>query len=170
VTVGFVGGVGLRKGAPYFFQAAKRFSPDRVKFVMLGGVQLNEKAVSENKGAVEIIPHAPRSEVAAWLAKFDLIYFPTTCEGSAYALMEAMATGLPIVTSPNSGTVARHDKEGYLCPYSDIDAAVGYIEKLASDENLRLDMGRAAAERYRAFDLANYVRQLQTLFRNLIGP
>lgn len=169
LTVGFVGQVILRKGVPYFMQMAKRFPKDKVRFIMLGMPNLTETALAELRQHVEVQP-APRSEVPAWLARFDLIYFPTTCEGSAYALMEAMATGLPIVTSPNSGTVARQGIEGFLCPYDDLDAAAGYIDRLLTNKDLRLSMGKAAAQRYRLFNMDKYTHDLAHLMNQLAAP
>src|SRR5262249_14490715 len=145
-TIGFVGTVGLRKGTPYFAEVARRFPRDKVRFVMIGPCTLTTYGLEQIRPAVEV-HHAPRLDVPKWLAAFDLIYFPTTCEGSAYALMEAMASGLPIVTSPNSGTVARHGIEGFLCAYDDLDAATAHIDRLISNDSLRLEMGSAAAER-----------------------
>jgi len=168
LTVGFVGQVNLRKGTPYFMQMAKRFPKNKVRFVMIGNPAITDAALAELRQHVDV-QSAPRSEVPTWLARFDLIYFPTTCEGSAYALMEAMATGLPIVTSPNSGTVARHGIEAFLCPYDDLDTASSHIERLLADRDLRLTMGKAAADRYRLFNLEKYTRDLAHLMEQLVG-
>lgn len=170
LTVGFVGAVNLRKGAPYFFQVARRFSPRHVRFVMVGPVGLNPRHVQENQGGVELVGGVGRSEVTKWLEQFDVFFFPSTCEGSALSIMEAMAAGLPVVTSPNSGTVARHGIEGFLAPYDDIDAYAGYLEKLAADEPSRLAMGRAAAARHAECDLANYADGYRRLFEELLNP
>jgi glycosyltransferase involved in cell wall biosynthesis len=169
LKVGFVGQVGLRKGVPYFSQVASRFSPNEVQFYLVGHSLLTPEA-ARNVAAHATITSALRSEVPRYLAEFDLIYFPTTCEGSAYALMEAMATGLPVVTSPNSGTVARHGIEGFLCPYDDIDAATEYIHMLVRDEELRLNMGRAARARYLQFGMSNYSACLAAMCRDLLSP
>jgi len=167
VKVGFVGQINLRKGVPYFVEVAKRFPRDQVQFTLIGTPALTGTAMAEVRKHVDAFP-VVRSQVPAQLAGFDLIYFPTTCEGSAYALMEAMATGLPVVTSPNSGTVARHGQEGFLCPYDDLDAAAGYIERLVRDAALRLHMGRAARQRYLEFSLTHYSAALAKLCRQLV--
>jgi hypothetical protein len=168
MVVGFVGAVCLRKGAPYFMEVALRFDPAKVRFVMVGPVLLNDSAVVKNKGPVEVVGRAPRAEMGRWLEKFDAIFFPSTCEGSAYALMEAMATGLPLVTSPNSGTVARHGQEGFIAAYDDIEAYSGYLKRLSEDPAMRLEMGRAARRRYEDFQLDRYSRDLGQLFRRLM--
>lgn len=161
ITIGFMGTVGLRKGIQYFTETAKRLAqPRKVRFVAVGPVDLSELAVNEVSKHVQLVGKVPRSESIDWFKKFDMFYFPSTCEGSAYVLMEAMATGLPIVTSPNSGTVARHGKEAFIAPYDAIDDHVAYLERLIDDRELRLSMGRSAAAYYKSFDLEAYSRRL----------
>ena len=60
VTVGFVGAVGLRKGAPYFFEVARRLASPALRFVMVGPVQLDAKIAAEKKGPVELVGVVPR--------------------------------------------------------------------------------------------------------------
>ena len=114
ITVGFVGSVGLRKGAPYFFEVAKRLASERVRFVMVGPILLDKQIINRYKGPVEIIGPVPWLDVGRWLERFDIFYFPSTCEGSAGAVNEAMASALPVVTTPNSGSTVRDGVEGYL--------------------------------------------------------
>jgi glycosyltransferase involved in cell wall biosynthesis len=88
--------------------------------------------------------------------------------------MEAMATGLPIVTSPNSGTVARDGEEAFIAPYDAIDQHVALLERLIADRDLRVEMGRSAARSYRQFDMEAYSKRLteviHTTVQNRAGP
>lgn len=168
MQVGFVGAVGLRKGAPYFFEVARHFRPDRVQFHMIGAVTLRPEIVAKEKGNVFVHGPVPRSQLPEWMRKFDAILFPSTCEGSAYALMEAMATGLPVVTSPNSGTVARHGIEGFIAPYDAIEQYVHHIESLATNPTLRMQMGQAARQRYEECSIDNYSNGLAKLFTDML--
>lgn len=168
VTVGFVGKVSLRKGVPYFFEVAKRFSAKDVRFVMVGPVGIDAQIAKDNQGDVELMGSVPRTQVAEQLEKFDMILFPSTCEGSAGALMEAMAMGLPIVTSLNSGTVVRDGHDGFICDYDDIDAMVERIERLAGDAELRLKMGRDARASVEQYNLDWYGEALGWMFRGLM--
>lgn len=168
VTVGFVGAVNLRKGAPYFIEVAKRLKARALRFVMVGPNQLEQPVVDKHTGFVEIVGPVPRSEVANWLRQFDMILFPTTCEGSATALMEAMATGLPVVTSPNSGTVARNGTESFITAYDQVEEMASYVERLASDANLRHEMGLAGRRRVESFGIDWYAGEIGPLFRRLL--
>ena len=170
LIVGFVGAIGLRKGAPYFLRVAERFKAKGVRFVMIGPIELNRNVLTEYQGEVEILGPVPRSKINEWYSRFDLFFLPTTCEGSASALMEAMASKMPVVTSPNSGTVARHGVEGFISRYDEIDAFASHIETLLRDEELRLSMGEAARRRYEEFNINSYSASYARLFRQLINP
>jgi glycosyltransferase involved in cell wall biosynthesis len=168
VTVGFVGTVGLRKGTPYFIEVARRFDRRDVRFVMVGAIRLSAKGVKRARQFVDLIGPVPRSAVREWLARFDLFYFPSTCEGSAGAVMEAMAAGLPVITSPNSGSVVRDGQEGYVVPYDDLDQAEARIASLVADQALRRRLGDAARQRAGVHDLNWYSAKLATLISELL--
>jgi glycosyltransferase involved in cell wall biosynthesis len=143
ITVGFVGSVNLRKGTPYFFEVARRFDPAKVRFVMIGPVGIASAAAATYRGPVELVGSVPRSEIRQWLARFDIFFFPSTCEGSAGAVAEAMSSALPIVTSPNSGTAVVHGQSGFIHPYDDIDHYAESIRTLAENADMRRQFGIA---------------------------
>jgi tetrahydromethanopterin S-methyltransferase subunit B len=170
ITIGFMGSVGIRKGIQYFTEAAKRLArPGRVRFVAVGPVELSDLGARAASEHVTLVGKVPRSETLDWFRRFDIFYFPSTCEGSAYVLMEAMATGLPIVTSPNSGTVARHGQEAFISAYDAIDEQVASLEKLIADRDLRLSMGASAARSYKSFDLDAYAGRLRDVVTDVMG-
>ena len=166
ITIGFVGSIGLRKGAPYFFEVAKRLASKRVRFVMVGPILLDNQVINHNKGTVEVIGPVPRIDVGHWLERFDIFYFPSTCEGSAGAVNEAMASALPVVTTPNSGSTVRDGKEGFLIAPDDVATACERIEELVHDAELRCSLGGAGRIRNKTFDLSWYSKALA---RHILG-
>jgi len=163
LVVGFVGEVGLRKGAPYFLQVAKRLAGESLRFVMVGKVRFNAKIQAEYAPYVDFIGPVPPTQVQTWLGRFDMMLFPSTCEGSAYSLIEAMATGLPVVTSPNSGSLVTHGKVGYIHPYDAVDALAASVEQLASDDALRQTMAHNARQCTLASNMDAYSGHLKAL-------
>lgn len=170
LTVGFVGTVNLNKGTPYFFEVAKRLSNRNVRFVMVGRNLLDQVKIEAHHGDVELIGPVPRSEVTRWLSLFDVFLFPATCEGSSGSVIEAMASGLPVVTSANSGTYARDGVEGFLRAYDNIEGLADCVARLLDDDTLRHTMGQAARQRVARFDLDHYSRQIAALFATLLNP
>jgi glycosyltransferase involved in cell wall biosynthesis len=168
VRVGFVGSVNLRKGTPYFFQVAKRFDPAKVQFTMVGPVSLIPEVAERERGAVELVGAVPRGQVEKHLSRFDIYFFPSTCEGCAGSVLEAMDTGLPIISTPNSGTIIREGIEGHLCAYDDIDGFERHIRRIAENPDLRLTMGLASRQRVESFSLKWYCNALGDLFRSMV--
>ncbi len=121
----------------------KNFDPAKVKFTMVGPLNIHPAAIKKYRGDVELPGAVPRSEIPAWLGRFDIYFFPSTCEGSAGSVIEAMSTGLPVVTSPNSGTVIDHGRSGFIFPYTAVDQYTQAIQKLSDDPALRIQMGTA---------------------------
>jgi glycosyltransferase involved in cell wall biosynthesis len=169
VTVGFVGSVLLRKGVQYLREVAKNLAGRNIKFVLVGNVHLTDTGRRLLAEHVELTGPVPRAQVRDWLNRFDIFCFPSTCEGSAGAVVEAMATGLPVVTSPNSGSLARDGIEGFVQPYDDVATMTDRIDRLASDAGLRQSMGRAARARVEAHNFAWYQSELEALFGRLLA-
>lgn len=167
VCVGFVGAVGSRKGTPYFLQVARRLAGENLRFVMVGPVEIADQAIAPFKDCVEFPGRVQRSQVASWFDRFDMILFPSTCEGSSGAVTEAMACGLPIVASHSSGAVIRDGVDGFIRDYDDIDALASCVERLAGDEELRLQMGAAARHRAEQLTLEAYGRGLNDVFTSV---
>jgi len=90
-----------------------------------------------------------RSDVADLLAASDLFVLPSLWEGLSMALLEAMATGLPIVASKVSGTVQAivPGEHGLLIPPGETEAIVNAIAQVLSDPDRARAMGLAAKRR-----------------------
>ncbi|BCP53480.1 glycosyl transferase [Kaistia sp. 32K] len=169
VRVGFVGGVSLRKGAPAFLEIARSFDPEIARFTMVGPVSLLPERLAPYRGRVQLTGGVPADGVRSWLESFDIFLFPSACEGSAGTVMEAMATGLPVVTTPNSGTPVRDGLEGYIHACGDVDAMKVSIERLIQNPDLRLRMGRAARQRVETMTIERYGEAWRTLLLRLTG-
>jgi glycosyltransferase involved in cell wall biosynthesis len=92
-------------------------------------------------------------------------------EGQPLAILEALAAGLPIVSTWHAGipdTV--HDREqGVLVAPGDTRALAGALTTLAADAGLRADLGRRARDRYRSgYTPARLDRDLVTLLREQV--
>jgi len=88
---------------------------------------------------------------AAAYQQADIFVFPSIEEGSALVTDEAMACGLPVVTTPNAGSVVRDGVEGFIVSIRDPDALAERIDQLRSDADLRREMGYAARTRATQF-------------------
>lgn len=167
-VVGFIGQIGLRKGAPYFLEVARKLA-GRARFVMVGPVAVSREISKTFHGAVELPGPVPRSQVRHWLEQFDILLFPSTCEGSPSSVAEAMLTGLPIVTSPNSGTLVRDGVEGFVAAYDDIPRLAESVRQLIDDPALRQRLGRQARARAMEHDLSAFSARLAAIMRQVLA-
>jgi glycosyltransferase involved in cell wall biosynthesis len=89
-------------------------------------------------------PPVPRAEVAAEMARADVLILPSLFEGSAVVAYEAQAAGLVLIQSANTGLVARHGKTGLVLPAVTAGAIREAVLALAHAPD-RLAAMRAAA-------------------------
>jgi glycosyltransferase involved in cell wall biosynthesis len=96
--------------------------------------------------------------VAAVMQDADALLFPSRSEGFPLVVIEAMANGLPVITTKDSSMpeAIEDGVSGILCPQDDVDAFVDACRRLAADPMLQQKMSDAArtkAKRVFSLDL-----------------
>lgn len=117
---------------------------------------------------VEFTGALNQTEVHALYAQADVFALPSFAEGIPVVLMEAMACGIPCVSSRITGIpeLIRTEHEGLLLTPSDAMALAQALSTLMDDAPLRLRMGQAARARIEAnFHLGHNIDHLSQLFR-----
>ena len=158
----FVGGLTQRKGIKYLLEAAKRAAIPNLELVCVGKKLGRDAAFAPYADFFRHVPHVPFHEVFALFRSADVFAYPSLHEGSAFASYEALASGLPVVCTPNTGSVVRDGTEGFLVPPRDIEALVERLRLLARDPDLRARMAKAARARAEDFTWAQYGDRLGT--------
>lgn len=159
----FAGEVGLRKGAPYLLEALGRLDRNLVEARLAGAVVLNRDRLSRYADRVQFLGPVPRSEMRDLFRWADVFVLPSVVEGSATVTYEALMSGLPVITTPNAGSVVQDGKSGRIVPVRDVDALATAIAEYAEDPAL-LERHRAGARDARAeADVTRYARDLCAL-------
>ncbi len=138
-----VGEVGLRKGSPYVVEAA-RLMEGAARFRMAGRVRVPDDVKQEISQWVELRGIVPRSQIVEEFRWADVFLLPSLCEGSATAVYEALAAGLPVITTENTGSVVRDGVEGFIVPVCDPEAIATAVRALADNPELRRSMSTNA--------------------------
>lgn len=161
LNVLFVGRASLPKGIRYLCDALRPFVGRRVKCRIAGLICVDERKLREYAPPnVELLGRVPRSEVARHYRWADAFCLPSLCEGSATVVYEALAFGLPVITTPNSGSIVRDGVEGFIVPMMDAEAIAAALEKLRTDESLLRRMSQAARQRASFGSLEAYGERL----------
>jgi glycosyltransferase involved in cell wall biosynthesis len=104
-----------------------------------------------------------RDDVPALLAAADLMLLTSDHEGFPNAVLEAMAAGVPVVTTPagDAGTVVEHGLTGYVVPATSPETMADRLVELASAPELRRRLGEhgraRAADQYEYRGLADRI-------------
>ena len=157
-----VGAVGLRKGAPYVLAAARQLK-GQAEFRWVGGVELFPAVAQCMAESIHLTGAIPSTQMTEHFQWADLFLLPSLCEGSATVTYEALGHCLPVICTPNTGSVVRDGKEGFVVPVRDAIAIAGRIERLAQDGGLRAQMAVNAKARAAEFTVAEYGRRLLSI-------
>jgi glycosyltransferase involved in cell wall biosynthesis len=155
----FVGQWLHRKGIRYIveaFQTLAREFPD-IQLTCVGtlvpAATVLESFPAEVRQRVIVKPEANRQEIFSFYRKADIFVFPTLFEGFSLALLEAMAAGLPIVTTPVAAALdtLQDGVDVLFVPIQDSHALEEAIARLLRDKAERQRLGesaRSAAQKY----------------------
>ena len=152
VTFLFVGMGSVRKGLPWLLDAWVHADIDG-RLVLAGGVSPDvEKHCGELLQREDIVCLPYVSDIGSVYRSADVFVFPSLEEGGPQVTYEAMAYGLPVVVSPmGAGAVARDGIDAIVCDPLDRDALCDALVRLASDRQLRVEMGGAGRTRANEF-------------------
>jgi glycosyltransferase involved in cell wall biosynthesis len=165
LNVLFAGQVGLRKGAPYFYQAAGVLPATRFHFRMVGPCLLSEHAARAISDRVALIGAVPRTAMAEQYRWADVLVLPSICEGSATVTYEALAAGVPVIATRNAGTVVRDGVDGFIVPARDHGAIAQKLELLYSDPDRLRQLSQNASARAREYTIEKYAERLLSVLR-----
>jgi len=157
-----VGQVGLRKGAPYALEVARAVGSE-IEFRWVGPVQIPASKASELASSVELTGSVARNEVRRHYEWADVFFLPSVCEGSATVTYEALAAGLPVVTTPAAGSQVRDGIDGFIVDAHDIEAACERLRRLRSDSSLLERMSSAALSAAASLTTESYKSRLLRL-------
>lgn len=173
VEILFTGGFGFRKGGEYILAALCELDKQNVKYHMTvvgdsnGSKPLLKKYSPSN---ITFVSTVPQDELKRYLADSDIYLFPSLCEGCASSGMEAMAAGLPVIATIESGLPIDDMVDGIIVSSKDTNEIVEKIKLLMSDESLRKSLGIHAAKKIKDnYTWDKYAKSVYEIYKELLS-
>ena len=119
----------------------------------------------ELRPQITVLPFVSEDEHKKILAEHDVFIFPSLSEGFGLALLEAMATGMPCITTlTGMYDWLEHGKNCYIVPMSAPTAISAAIKRLNDDFTLRCAIGDKARETARILSWQNFAKQTLEIY------
>jgi len=179
----YVGTLSQRKGLGDLVSALRILGADFTRkwsFVVVGGsAEVGEEEADKIREAVaaagysdSLLGSLPQTEVRDQLGRADVFVLPSHWEGQPIAILEAMASGLPILSTTVGAIpdVVRNGVDGLLVDPHDPAALADGIRRLALDADLRRTLGASARERAEeSFDTGNLRTRMADIYQRAIA-
>lgn len=141
----FTGAALPRKGLPYLGLAAAQLAREGFPVdVVVAGEATSVARRQPETTALKFLGVLDRGGMVQELSRADVFCLPSLTEGSPSAIFEALAFGIPVVTTPSSGSVVQDGVEGFVVPERDAEAIAKAIKTIVGNRELRQSMSQAA--------------------------
>jgi glycosyltransferase involved in cell wall biosynthesis len=162
----FAGTADLRKGIHYLAMAAEKLvvRERRYEFRVAGDVERSIVNRAESRH-LRFLGRVPRARIVDEFATADLLVLPSLAEGSAETTYEALACGVPVVTTREAGSVVRDGIDGRIVLSRAPEALANAIAEIVEDRQKRERMSRAARDRAHDYTWERYGERLLAALR-----
>jgi glycogen synthase len=169
--IGYVGRLAEQKRPDLLVEAFGRMRDPAAHLVIVGDGPLRRvvrSAVDRSpaRDRISVTGFVPHTAVPAVLASLDVLVLPSVYEEMGSILVEAMASGLPVVASRVGGIpdVVVDGETGLLVPPGDADALAAALDELVSDPQRRERLAAAARRRARRYSWSELARRVEELY------
>lgn len=165
----FVGQLLVRKGLKYLLEAWGRLNLPDAELVLVGNLHEELKPL--------MAPYLKRKDVihlgfvpdpVQIYNRGTVFVFPSVDEGSAKVTYEAMACGLPVIVTPNAGSLARDGKDGFVVPIRQAEPLMEKLLYFYENREAAMEMGAEARRHIETYTWEHYERTLTETYRNLL--
>ena len=165
-----------RKGQQHLIEAVKRLTDEsidvRLDLVGTGDARSDNEAQVARLGLadrVRFIGYVPREKIAQHYTAAHVFVLPSYNEGMSVALLEAMASGLPVVVTPTGGTLelVEPNINGFIFEWGNVASLTAHLRRLSQDRSLVRRMGDASQRRAMNFSWKRPALAYIDLIKNL---
>ena len=149
----FVGRINQRKGVKYLVEALRLLPRDRVRLTICGRVVDDLRLFQEFAGQIEVRPSVSEADLVTAYQEADMFVFPSVAEGFGQVLLEALASGLPILSTTHTAApdLIVDGREGFIVLPRRPDLLAEKIAWAMTHPDQLQQMGLAARRRAEEF-------------------
>lgn len=169
-TVAFIGAFTARKGVLYLLRALRPLAA-HVRLVIYTRAKIDPAFAAEFAGIeVEVRAGLSDQALAADLARCHLMALPSIAEGFGLTIMEAMACGVPVICTHNTGGAdfITHGRDGFVIPIRDVTALKQLLELGLADRDRFYEIGQAARKVAEGLTWAKYRAGFAAAYQGLL--
>jgi alpha-maltose-1-phosphate synthase len=157
----FVGGVNASKGAPLLLEAWQQLNAIDAELWIVGPTSRQVRALLSDVRRLRYFGAVPQSELSAILQQCDVFVFPSLFEGFGQVILEAMACGLPVLTTTATAgqDVISSGQDGWVIEPGDVERMTQIMGECLSSRDSVHEMGRSARVTAERFTWAEYGRR-----------
>lgn len=164
-------GCRIEKGTHYLLQALAELELTNSELILIGTIDQKLSPFMEKyKSVYRALGGVPHTQLCKYYTQGSLYVLPSIQEGLAMTILEAMACGLPVICSSNTGgqDIVRNGIDGYIVPERDVGALKEKILYLYEHEEERKSMGKSAQQRAKEFTWDKYGKRMTETYRQLL--
>ena len=172
----YAGGLTIQKGIPYLLQAFSELNLPNSELWHLGSVNDELKPfVNKFKNEkIKLLGHKPQNELYKYYSQGSVFILPSIQDGFGMVIFQAMACGLPVILSENTGgydAITKDGEEGFVIPIRDVEAIKEKIWYLYNNQDIAREMGQKAkikvSNGFSWEDYGNrYIKNLEEIYAN----
>lgn len=161
----------LRKGQYYLIEAWKKLNLPNSELILVGlSTDESSYLIRNNRDLFTYYPSIPNYKLKEIFHNSSIFVLPSIYDGFGLVILEAMASGLPVITTENTAgkDIIENGKDGFVVPIANIDKLAETIEKLYLDVSLREYMSTNAIEKSKYYTWESYAKNLNIYYEKIL--
>jgi hypothetical protein len=165
----YLGQLTQRKGLRFLLEAWKGIPAGQAELVLMGGGQRWGWKKQASAGVV-FVGQASRDRVLEEMGRSDVLVLPSLFEGFGLVILEAMAAGLPVIATQNTGgpDVIGEGREGFVVPAGNAEALREKMEWFINNPEKAAEMGKAAHRKAKECTWEKYGAEYARLIQEVV--
>jgi glycosyltransferase involved in cell wall biosynthesis len=166
----YVGSMIQRKGIYYLLEAFKKVKSKKVELVLCGRGFIDKALLDEYYSDTIIIKKdLTNEELFKELKRANVFVLPSLSEGFAHVILEAMAAGLPVITTPHTcgPDIIDEGENGFIVPIRNVEKLKEKIEWCIENQESITNMGHAAENKARQYTWKRFEENVVSFYEKI---